>query len=44
MNEEIANMMAEWIRRDIDNNQLHYGDVEVCVVETVGCGWMVQIY
>ena len=44
MNRETAERLANEIRKDIEENPLHYGDVEVEVTDTIGVGWMVQVY
>ena len=44
MDKETAELMAKELRHDIERHKLHWGDLEVEVVETSGVGWMVQVY
>lgn len=44
MDKETAELIAESVRKDIANNPLHFKDVEVEVVDTIGVGWKVEIY
>ena len=44
MDKRTAEMIANELRIEVANNPLHFGSVEIEVVDTVGAGWMVQIY